>query len=127
MLPGKTSRYEKTKMYFNKASKWLKTIIVTNQNNVFVFEFALIVWWYYNVCFHTICADVVYSPRKIHSYLLIFPPIKDFLDVYNLAHPSQFKICEILTISNHFDYTFVHISKYLRVFCKLRNVPYFGK
>ena len=114
-------------MYFNKASKWLKTIIVTNQNNVSVFEFALIVRRYYNVCFHTICADVVYPPRKIHSYLLIFPPIKDFLDVYNLAHPSRFKISEILTISNHFGYTFVHISKHLRVFCKLRNVPYFGK
>ena len=108
-------------MYFNKASKWLKTIIVTNQNNVSVFEFALIVRRYYNVCFRTICADVVYPPRKIHSYLLIFPPIKDFLNVYNLAHPSRFNISEILTISNHFDYTFVHISKHLR------NVPYFGK
>ena len=114
-------------MYFNKASKWLKTIIVTNQNNVSVFEFALIVRLYYNVRFHTICTDVVYPPRKIHSYLLIFPPIKDFFDVYNLAHPSRFKISEILTISNHFDCTFVHISKHLRVFCKLRNVPYFGK
>ena len=82
-------RGTKTKTYFNKASKWLRTIIVTDQDNVSVFEFALIVRRYYNVCFHTICADVVYPPRKIHSYLLIFPPIKDFLDVYNLAHPSQ--------------------------------------
>ena len=114
-------------MTFNKASKWLKTIIVTNQNNVSVFEFALIVRRYNNVCFHTISADVVYPPRKIHSYLLIFSPIKDFLDVYNLAHSSRFKISEILTIFNHFDYTFVHISNHLRVFCKLRNVPYFEK
>ena len=89
MLAGKTLRYEKTKTYFNKASKWLKTIIVTDQNNVSVFEFALTVRRYYNVCFQTICADVVYPPRKIHSYLLIFPPVKDFLDVYNLAHPGQ--------------------------------------
>ena len=46
----------KTKTHFSKASKWLKTIIVTDQDNVSVFEFAFIVRRYYNVCFHTICA-----------------------------------------------------------------------
>ena len=45
--------------------------------------------------------------------------MKDFLDEYNLEHPSQMytilKFPEILTISPHFDNTFVHISRHLRV------------
>ena len=76
-------------MYFNKPNKWLKTIIVTDQDNVSLFEFTLIIGQYYSIYFHIICADVVYLPRKCHSYLLIFPPIKDFLDVYNLEHSGQ--------------------------------------
>ena len=67
----------------------MKTIIVMDQDIVSPFEFTLIVRRYYNVYFHVICADVVYPPRKSHSYLLIFPPVKDFLDVYNLEHSSQ--------------------------------------
>ena len=58
--------------------------------------------------------------EKSNSYLLIFTPIKDILDVYNLEHPSQMftilKFPEILTISPHFDHTFLHISRHLRVF-----------
>ena len=42
-LIGKTPRYGKTKTYFNKPSKWLKKMIVGDQENVFVFEFGLIV------------------------------------------------------------------------------------
>ena len=91
-----------------------------DRGNVSLFEFTIIVRRYHNVYFYIICADVVYPARKSHSYLLIFPPIKDFLDVYNLEHPSQMynilKFPEILTISPHFDYTFVHISRHLRVF-----------
>ena len=37
----------------------------------------------------TICADVVYPPIESYPYLLIFAPIKYFLDVYNVEHPSQ--------------------------------------
>ena len=41
-------------------------------------------------------------------------------DVYNLEHPGQMytilKFPEMLTISPHFDYTFVYISRHLRVF-----------
>ena len=98
----------------------MKTIIVTDQDNVSPFEFTIIIRRYYNVYFHVICADVVYPPRKSHSYLLIFPPVKDFLDVHSLERPSQMytilKFPEILTISPHFDNTFVHISRHLRVF-----------
>ena len=39
---------------------------------------------YYNVSFDIICADVVYPPGENYPYLLIFAPIKDFLDVYNV-------------------------------------------
>ena len=35
-----------------------------------------------------ICADIVYPPGEKLS-LLILVPIKDFLDVYNVEHPSQ--------------------------------------
>ena len=46
-LIRKTPTYGKTKRYFNKPSKWLKRMIVRDQagdrENVFVFEFGLIV------------------------------------------------------------------------------------
>ena len=34
-------------------------------------------------------SDVVYPPGEKLPYLLIFAPIKDFLDEYNVEHPSQ--------------------------------------
>ena len=34
---------QKTKTYFNKPSKWFKRMTVTDQKNVFLFEFGLIV------------------------------------------------------------------------------------
>ena len=34
-------------------------------------------------------ADVVYPPRQKLSLFTHFAPIKDFLDVYNVEHPSQ--------------------------------------
>ena len=42
-LAGKTPRYGKTKMYLNKLSKWSKRMVFRNQENVFLFEFGLIV------------------------------------------------------------------------------------
>ena len=45
--------------------KWLKTIIVTDQDNVSLSEFTLIIRRYYNVYFHIICADLVYPPRNV--------------------------------------------------------------
>ena len=36
-----------------------------------------------------ICADAVHPLGEKLSYLLIFAPIKDFLDVCNVEHPSQ--------------------------------------
>ena len=41
-LGGKIPRYEKTKRRFNKPSKWLKRMIVRDEENVFLFEFGLI-------------------------------------------------------------------------------------
>ena len=42
-LAGKAPRYEKTKTYFDKPSKWLKRMIAKEQENVFLFGFGLIV------------------------------------------------------------------------------------
>ena len=42
-LTRKTSRYGKTNTYFNEPSKWLKRMIVRDQENVFLFEFGLVV------------------------------------------------------------------------------------
>ena len=42
-----------------------------------------------NVYFDIICADVVYPPGESYPYLLVFAPIKDLLDVYNVEHPGQ--------------------------------------
>ena len=62
-LGGKTPRYGKNKTYFNKPRKWLKRMIVRDQENVFLFEFGLIVpelsyRRYQNVYFDPIQAGV---------------------------------------------------------------------
>ena len=52
---------------------WLKTIIVTDQDNFSLSEFTLIIHRYYNVYFHIICADLVYHHKKvipIYSFFL---------------------------------------------------------
>ena len=36
-LAGKTSRYGKTKTYFEKPSKWLKRVILREQDSAFLF------------------------------------------------------------------------------------------
>ena len=64
-------------------------MIVRGQENVFRFEFGLIVPAVLNVCFDIICADEVYPPGEKLSYLLIFAPIKDFHDACNVKHPNQ--------------------------------------
>ena len=53
-------------------------MILKEQENVFLFEFGVIVPAIPKY-FDIICADVVYSPGKCDLYLLIFAPIKDFL------------------------------------------------
>ena len=42
-LQEKLRGTEKTKRYFNKPSRWLKRMIAREQENVFLFEFGLIV------------------------------------------------------------------------------------
>ena len=64
-------------------------MILGEQENVFLFEFGLIVPAVLNAYFDIIYADVVYPPEKSYFYLLIFATIKDFLDVYNVEHASQ--------------------------------------
>ena len=66
-------------------------MIVREQENVFLFEFGLVVPAVLNVYFDIICADVVHPPREKSSLITIFVKIKDFLDVYNVEHPSQLK------------------------------------
>ena len=45
-LPGKTRGKEKTETYLDKPSLWLKRIIRMEHENVFLFEYALIVLSY---------------------------------------------------------------------------------
>ena len=56
--------------------------------------FSFLIWTYRTggtkyVYFDIISADVVYHLQKSCPYLLIFAPIKDFLDVYNVEQPGQ--------------------------------------
>ena len=39
--------------------------------------------------FVIICADVIYPPGEKLSLFIHFCPIKDFIGVYNVEHPSQ--------------------------------------
>ena len=64
-------------------------MIPGEQENVFLFEFGLIVPAVLKCLFCIICADVVYPPKESYPFLLIFVPIKDFFDVYNVEHPGQ--------------------------------------
>ena len=61
-------------------------MILGEQENVFLFEFGLIVPAVY---FDMISADVVYHLQKSYLYFLILAPIKDFLDVYNVEQSGQ--------------------------------------
>ena len=58
----KNLRQGTTKTYLDKPSLWLKRMILREQENVFLFEFGLIVPAVLNVYFDIICADVVYPP-----------------------------------------------------------------
>ena len=61
-----------------------------DQENVFLFEFGLIVPVVLKCLFwHNLCKRTVTHMEKSRPYLLIFAPILDFLDVYNVEHPSQ--------------------------------------
>ena len=66
-------------------------MILREQENVSLFEFGLIVPAVLKCLFGIICADVVYLPGERLSLFTPFPPIKDFLDVYNVEHPGQTK------------------------------------
>ena len=66
-------------------------MIVGEQENVFLFEFGLSVPKVLKCLFCIICADVVYRLEKSYPYLLIFAPIKTFLDAYNVEGPFSRK------------------------------------
>ena len=130
-LTGKTPRYGKTKTYFNKPSKCLKRMIVRDQENVFLSEFGLIVPAVLKCLFDIICADVVYPPGEKLSLFTNFTPVKDFLDVYNVEHPSQRRILNKFRNTESF-LSFWHQqfrSNFLkfRGFASGKNVLHFGK
>ena len=64
-------------------------MILRKQENVFLFEFKLIVPALLKCFFNIICADVDYPFGEKLSLFTHFSPIKNFLDVYNVEHPSQ--------------------------------------
>ena len=76
----KTPRYRKT--------KWLK-IVIRIKTMFFLLNLDLSYRRYQNVYFHIICAQVVYPPGEKLSQFTHLVSIKDFLDVYNVEHPSQ--------------------------------------
>ena len=64
-------------------------MILREQENVFLFEFGLIVPAVLKCLFDIICADVVYPNGEKLSIFTHFSLIKDFLDVYNAEQPCQ--------------------------------------
>ena len=64
-------------------------MILGEQEKVFLFEFGLIVPAVLECYFDIISSDVVHHLQKSYPYLLIFAPIRDFLDVYNVEQPGQ--------------------------------------
>ena len=64
-------------------------MMLRDQENVFLFEFGLIMPAVLKCLFYIIYKDVVYPPGESYPYLLNFAPINDFLDVYNAEYPSQ--------------------------------------
>ena len=64
-------------------------MILGEQENVFLFEFRLIVPAVLKCLFrHNFCGRSLLPAEKL-SQFLIFAPIKDFLDVYNVERPGQ--------------------------------------
>ena len=77
-------------------------MILREQENVFLFEFGLVLPAVLKYLFEIICADVVYPPGE--------------------------KLSEILKVSSNFGIcSFVHISRNSEVFCKFKNVLYFAE
>ena len=64
-------------------------MVLGEQENVFPFEFELIVQAILKCLFrHNFCRRSL-PPAEYYPYLLIFILIKDFLDVYNVEQPGQ--------------------------------------
>ena len=64
-------------------------MILGEQENAFIFEFGLIVPAVLKCLFrHNFCRRSL-PPAKRLPYLLIYAPIKHFLDVYNVEQPGQ--------------------------------------
>ena len=81
-------------------------MILREQQNVFLFEFGLMVPTVLKCLFRRNCADVVYHLEKSYLYSLIFAPIKDFLDICDVEHPGHnvkyLKTSKILKVSSQF-------------------------
>ena len=64
-------------------------MILVEQENVFIFEFGLMVPAVLKCLFRHNFYRRSLPPAEKYPYLLIFAPIKDFLDVYNVEQPDQ--------------------------------------
>ena len=65
-------------------------MILGEQGNVFPFEFGFIVPAVLKCLFrYNFCRRSLPPAEKLSLYLLIFAPIKDFFDVYNIEQPGQ--------------------------------------
>ena len=67
--------------------------------------------------------------EKNYPYLLIFAPIKDFLDVYNVEQPwpnvKYSETFEILKVSSNFDiYSFCSNFQKFRGFLEVQEMSY---
>ena len=64
-LAGKTPRYGKNEPYFDKPSKWLKRMLLREQDKCFSFGIWTFCTCVLNVYFHIVCTDVVYHLEKL--------------------------------------------------------------
>ena len=78
----------KAKTYLNKPRLWLKRMMLWEQENVFLFEFGLIVPVVLKCLFrHNFCRRSLQPTKKLPLFTHFCS--KDFLDVYNVEQPGQ--------------------------------------
>ena len=130
----KTPRLGKTKTYFDKPSLRLKRILLTDQENVFLFKFELTepvvlkcLFW------HNLCRGSLLTWREVipiysfslQSKIFLIYIMQNILAKYRIL--KNFRNTESFLWFWHLQFQFVQISRNLGAFCKLKNVLYFKK